>query len=275
MPVCGLSPAAIESGVPASAPGVVVRTDACNDPTAFDALTVRDASGAQVAFDVIELPDGTLLIRFPGGLTPGRYSIDVEPPTDDDAGVEADASVATVRPDAGVLEASDTVEVAMEAPKPTRFGTVERAANSCDAVITFTPDAAVLPFLPVLAIDLQIDDQPVLPFVLPGALPVKDGQARIAFPTDRVKAAGLGAHQLKLVVRIAGESAPLDTFFLTVQEPCGYRHSDAAPSAGYEREDGPCTVNAVGVAMGSPAHGVLIAGVALYALRRRRRRKRA
>jgi MYXO-CTERM domain-containing protein len=283
MPACGLSAAAIDNGVPASAPGVVLRTDACNDPNAFDELTVRDASGQPVAFSLVRLPDGSLLINFEGGLTPGRYSIDIGAdlsdggvPLDEDGGLESDASIAPAQPDAGMLEApADTIDVAEQLPPPQRFGTIERLGGECNAVITFVPDAAVLPFLSVLTVDLQIDDGPIEPLVRPGALPVKNGVAAVRLPTERIDRTGAGYHTLRIVTRIAGASAPLETFLMSVQVPCGYTTSSDVGRPAYEADDGRCAVSAIGSSSGSRASGVLLVGVALYALRRRRRRKRA
>jgi len=280
IPACGLSAETIEHGVPSAAPGVVLRTDAMGcDASAFEDLTVRDASGQAVAYSLIRLPDGSLLISLHGGLTPGRYRVELTPDpladaggaADDDAGVEPDAALPEPPPDAGDPATLDETFEVPERPRPQRFGTIERDGDACNADLTFVPDAAVLPFLSVLSIELQVDDGAVEPLVRPGALPVDDdGVARVRLPTSRLDAAGEGFHELRIVTRIAGESVPLETFLLSVEVPCGYEGTGDAPYD--EEEEATCAVGMVGTSDAS--YGALLAGLALFALRRRRRKRR-
>lgn len=214
MPQCGVTPNAMSGGVPASAAGIVVSSEPCGDARLFDALTVRDASGQAIPFNVERLPNGEILIEPASGLTPGSYTVSAGGSADEDAGAEPDAGGS-----APVLW-QQTVDVRSSAPLPLRFGTVDREQADCSTILELTPDAAVLPYLGVLSVDLQLDGGAVQPLIVTGTMKLFDGVARVALPAALLAGLEEGEHTLRLVVQLAGESTPLEAFVLTLTSPC-------------------------------------------------------
>lgn len=235
MPVCGLTPASTMSGVPASAPGFVLLPSQCPDARVLDALTVRDGSGQPIPFEVESLPGGELLVVLPDGLTPGDYTIGVAQAGDEDGGVEPEPD-AGLGPEPAFMQ---SVTVQDSAPQPTRFGEVSRIHGECGAVLELTPDASVRPFLGSLSVELQIDAAPSRTLVLTGTLKLVGDSARIALPESEIAALGYGEHELRVTVRLAGESAPLETFLLTLAVPCSEAGDD-----GDEPMESTCSVTA-------------------------------
>jgi len=272
MPHCGLTPASLQHGVPASAPGLVLDLASCGNPSAFDNLAVRDELGQPVGFNLARLPDGSLLVSITGGLTPGNYTIGIEPDlvSDEDAGSDGDASVPMMDQE---LQQPQSVEVETAA-RPTRFGEVSRVNGECGALLELIPDQAVLPFAGVLAIDMQIDRGPVQLLVEVGTFKLTGGVMRVGLPPNELELLGDGEHELQVTARIAGENAPLETFLLTLSVPCG--GSDEYPDAAYYESDDSeaCGVGAVGSANDGVPAMTTCALLMLYALRKRRRRAR-
>lgn len=271
MPACGLTPATELRGVPAAAPGFVLVPSACGDPRALDELAVLDASGRPVAFDRALLPGGELLLRFPGGIAPGVYTVGATPAAepDEDGGLEDGGLEAAL--DAGAVADPGAREVVVsDAPRPPRFGEVSRSRGACSAVLELTPDASALPFLAVLSIDVQVEDEPSTVLVRTGTLKLVGGVARVMLPTAALDARADGEHTLRVVARIAGDPVPLETFMVTVRVPC-----DAAHYGESDELAGPCSARALGRAAPVQRSSALAGGAVLawLALRARRRRR--
>ena len=227
MPACGLTPASLQSGVPASAPGLVLDVASCGDPSAFDNLAVRDELGQPVGFNLARLPDGSLLVSLTGGLTPGNYTIGIEPDLvgDEDAGSDVDAAVPMTEPE---LEQPQSVEVET-AVRPTRFGEISRVNGECGALLELVPDQAVLPFAGVLAIDLQIDRGAVLPLVVVGTFKLTDGVMSVGLPPKRSRISSCEGEP-ELAGKRCGSPARTchSRLLLTLNVPCGGSSEDPA-----------------------------------------------
>jgi hypothetical protein len=271
MPVCGVSPASVERGVPASAPGLVLLPSACDDPSALDALAVRDASGQPIAFQLQRLPGGEILVVFSNGLTPGRYTVGVPQTSNEDGGVDP-----LPAPDGGIIigmpPVVQSVEVKETAPPPTGFGTIDRIGGECGSTLQLSPDSSVLPYLGQLSVEVQIDGGMIHALYVTGTLKLVNGVARVELPRYELEQLAYGTHEARVIVRLAGQGAPLETFVLTLDVPCGDEYaSEPAESGGF------CTTV---VPPGSSAHRelatALCAGLALalFALRKRRRTAR-
>jgi len=271
-PLCGLTPGSVMRGVPASAEGLVVDPSECENRAALNQLAVRDANGQPVAFDLMQLPDGTLLVRFVGGFTPGSYTVGTASQIDDDGGVDGGPiDPPPFDPDAGIgmQPMVQSVEVEPPAPLPTRFGEVARIGGECGAVLDLRPDASVLPYLGLLSVDLEIDGNPAGTLVQVGTLELEDGRAGVPLPNGALNALWDGEHELRVTTRIAGQSVPLETFVLTIQVPCADEYEDTTGK-----------LCAAGNVRSSFARHDVFAVIAplsvltLYALRKRRRRTR-
>ena len=270
MPVCGVSPASVERGVPASAPGLVLLPSACDDPSALDALAVRDASGQPIEFQLQRLPGGEILVVFSNGLTPGRYTVGVPQTSDEDGGVDP-----LPAPDGGIVigmpPVVQSVEVKETAPQPTRFGTIDRVDGECDPTLQLSPDSSVLPYLGQLSVEVQIDGGMIHTLYVTGTLKLVNGVARVALPQYELNQLEYGTHEARVTVRLAGQSAPLETFLVTLEVPC-----DADAYESEEESGGFCTTVAP---PGSSTHRelgtALGAGVALVLLTLRKRRRPA
>jgi len=257
-PLCGITPGALMRGVPASAAGIVIDPSECASGE-LNLLRIHDADGQAVPFEVIALPDGTLLLRFTNGLTPGSYTVGpaVLAGADEDAGVEPTVEI----------ESPMNVSVEEPLPLPTHFGQVARVGGECGAVLELTPDLSVAPYLGVLSVDLQIDRDTVQNLVPVGTLQLMDGVARIDLLEFGLNDLWQGEHELRVTVHLAGESVPLETFILTVSIPCG----EEMPYVGDDDYEQGCSLRP---GHGSIAPSALVIGLALYALRKRRRRTR-
>jgi hypothetical protein len=231
MPVCGVSPASVERGVPASAPGLVLLPSACDDPSALDALAVRDASGQPVAFQLQRLPGGEVLVVFSNGLMPGRYTVGVPQTSDEDGGFDP-----LPMPDGGIIigmePAAQTVEVKETTPPPTGFGTIDRIGGECGATLQLSPDSSVLPYLGQLSIEAQIDGGMIHTLYVTGTLKLVNGVARVELPRYELAQLEYGTHEARVTVRLAGQSVPLETFVLTLDAPCGDAYA-AEESGGF------------------------------------------
>lgn len=276
MPICGLTPASAERGVPEDAAGLVLVPNACVDARALDRLSLQDASGQDVAFDVVRLPNGELLVIARGGLTPGQYTLsagggaaDAGITPGDDASIDDDAGAEQIE-DAGVAAPALTQSVEItDAPMPERFGSVARIYGECGATLELTPEASVLPYLALLSVELQIDGMRPRPLYTTGTLKLEDGYARVELPEHELDELASGSHELRVTVKLAGQSTPLETFLLTLSVPCSEAtEEDSSASSGYACAAAPYAASA------RPA-GALAAAMALIALRKRRRRARA
>lgn len=268
MPVCGVSPASVERGVPASAPGLVLLPSACDDPSALDALAVHDASGQPIEFQLQRLPGGEVLVVFSNGLTPGRYTVGVPQTSDEDGGVDS-----LPAPDGGIIigmqPVAQSVEVKETAPPPTGFGAIDRVDGECGTTLQLSPNSSVLPYLGQLSVDVQIDGGTIHTLYVTGTLKLVQGVARVDLPRYELDQLEYGTHEARVTVRLAGQSVPLETFVLTLDVPCGGQSE-------YEPEESGAFCTTV-VPPGSSAHRrlgtALGAGLAfaLFALRKRRR----
>jgi hypothetical protein len=263
MPRCGLTPASAMHGVPEEAAGLPLSLGACGDGSALAGLSLRDAMGEEVAFDIVILPNGERLVIARGGLVPGQYTLSA--PLGGDAGMTSDEDAGDVEP-APALGLMQSVEIT-QAPKPMRFGEVARVSGDCSAVLELTPDASVLPFLALLSVELQIDGMSPRPLYTTGTLKLVEGRARVALSNQELAQLDAGPHELHVTVRLAGESMPLEAFVLTLTAPCeavseDERGGELLCAAMAERSASAWPVGAVAVAMG------------LIALRKRRRRPR-
>jgi hypothetical protein len=270
MPVCGVTPNTMSRGVPASGAGIVVLSEPCGDARLLDALTVRDASGQAIPFSTEQLANGEILIHPENGLSPGSYTVSVQSgDEDDDAGIDA-------LPDAGEPVSTtlwrQTVNVQESMPLPQAFGTITREQDGCTAVLELEPEANVLPFLGLLSVDIQVGSGSARPLIVTGTMQLQnDGVARVKLPQDALSGLPDGDHTLQIVVRLAGEAVPLETFMMTLSAPCNV---DGASYYGADETDTGCHAVAPGGAR-APKSAVGAAFVLLaFALRKRRRRAR-
>lgn len=253
MPACGVTPASVAGGVPSSASGIAVLANLCGDARLLDTITVRDASGQAIPFSVEQLPNGQALITPEGGLMPGSYTVAVMSELDADGGFDP-------------MTVEQTVDVQESAPLPEVFGTIEREAGSCSSVLELTPDPETVPYLALISVDIQIDDGPIVPFIVTGTMKLVNGVASVAIPDDMLDYLAYGEHQVRITVHIAGESEPLDMFMMTLNVPC---------SDSYEDDTGKlCSVSRVGSASFGASAACAALALGIFALRKRRRRAR-
>jgi hypothetical protein len=272
IPVCGVTPNTMSHGVPASGAGIVVLSGPCGDARLLDALTVRDASGQPIPFSAEQLPNGEILIHPDSGLTPGSYTVSVQAGgEDEDAGLDA-------MPDAGEPAQTtlwqQTVYVQASTSLPQGFGEINRDQDSCSTVLELRPEADVLPYLGLLSVDIQVDSGAARPLIVTGTMKVQNGIARVVLPLDLLAGLPDGDHTLHIVVRLAGEAMPLETFMMTLSVPCDGDSSDYAYAGSESDDDGTCS--AIG-ARGSREHESFATAVLVLiaiALRRRRRAAR-
>jgi hypothetical protein len=266
IPSCGITPNAMMRGVPASAAGIVVSADECGDARLFDALTVRDASGRPIAFTTEQLPNGEILIHPNSGLTPGSYTVSVPAAgVDEDAGVESS-------PDASEPVSTtlwqQTVTVQPSMPLPRLFGTLGREQYGCDVMLELRPEAAVLPYLGLLSVDIQVNDGAARTLIKTGTMKLVNGVTRVQLPEDLHEGLPDGEHTLHVSIKLAGEAAPLETYMLTLSVPC-----DVTDSVYYMEESDGCTAIAPGGA--SAPESVVASAFALLAIALRKRRRAA
>lgn len=266
MPACGITPNAMIRGVPASAAGIVVSAEECGDARLFDALTVRDASGLPIPFSTEQLPNGEILIHPDDGLTPGSYTVSVPAGgEDEDAGVEPS-------PDAGEPASTtlwqQTVTVQASMPLPQVFGTIGREQYGCDVVLELRPEAAVLPYLGSLSVDIQVKEGAARTLIKTGTMKLVNGVTRVQLPDDLHEGLPDGEHTLHVAIKLAGEAAPLETYMLTLSVPC-----DITDSAYYTEGNDGCTAIAAGGA--SAPESAAAAALALTAIAFRKRRRPA
>jgi MYXO-CTERM domain-containing protein len=255
---CGPTPAAaMGAAIPAGDGGILLRVSGCElgfDPAA---ISLTDAAGEPVEFDVERLDDDNVLLVPQMGLGEGTYTIDgmaIETDADADAGAEA-----AMAPQAETAAAADTVQVAQEAELPMQLGTLEPRAGGCGApVFRLTLDPAVLAYLPHLKLSVSVDGGPTETFFDYGTLQVVDGQATIELPECLSACIDTGMHQLVLIAEIAGEPGTLEPIEVAFEVDCPEGDSwDGCRAAG----DG-----------GDPPWSAALAVAALLAWRRRRRR---
>lgn len=268
-PVCGVTPNTMSQGVPASSAGIVVLSEPCGDARLLDALTVRDASGQAIPFSAEQLPNGEILIHPDSGLTPGSYTVSVgSGGEDDDAGIEA-------MPDGGEPVSTtlwqQTVNVRASMPLPQLFGTVGRDGDDCSAVLELEPEADVLPYLGLLSVDIQMDGSPPQSLIVTGTMMLQGGVARVELPRDLLSGLPDGDHTLSIVVRLAGEAAPLETFMMTLSVPCDVADEPYVTSG--ETESG-CSTAAPGGALSHESVASTVLALIAIALRKRRRAAR-
>ncbi len=250
-------------GVPSSPAGFVVYASECNGALALGQLSVRDAQGRSIDFDVETLIGGAVLITPQSILPEGSYSVGSEPIdiSDDDAGIVNDV-------DAGIpaVVISETLTIAPAAPRPTRLGELSRIRGECSPTFALQLDPSIEPYVSLLALDLQVDQSPLQPFIAYGTLDVTDGRALLTLRRELWSALGEGSHQLTLVARLAGEDTPLESITMAFEIDC-YDESIGADEA-----DVTCSVAQTPRAPAFIPLGALIVFATVLLARRKRAR---
>jgi hypothetical protein len=248
-PRCGLSLSA-EAGdsIPGGDSGIVIQTDACVGLSAAQ-LELHDQDGMMVAFDLVTLPGGAVLLKPRSPLPAGVYSLTV-------AG----------KPMTPVIAAAPEAV-------PTVLGTLQPAATDCGVNLELALDPLVLEYLPQLKISVSVDGGPQQTWFDYGTLQVDDGRAELSLDECFPHCLDDGAHSLRVVGELAGESGTLEPIDVDVQVVCPARGPD---------EDEPdmsaaCRATAAGraPAAGGFASSGLLLGSALWLVRRRARRSSA
>ncbi len=254
-------------GVPASAEGFVLYASECDGALALGELSLQDDQGRAIPFDVQVLDEGAVLITPESMLPPGSYRVgDMLNDMGDDDGGTPDAGS---EPDAGmteVMSSGEVLEVAPVEPRPTRVGELTRERDACSPSFALELDPAAEAYVSLLALDLQIDQGPLEPFIAYGTLEAVDGRASLTVPEELWRGLYDGPHQLTIVARIAGDDVPLESISMQL---------DVACDPLYEEESEPgfvCSVASTPGARSSIALSSLIAlGACLFVRRRRRR----
>lgn len=269
MPVCGLAPVARERGVPSSAAGIVVYTNACGALPRGE-LALFDAEGHPVPVQTQPLGDGVVLVTPQTGLSPGSYVLGRGTMTADaggDAGFDSDADAGVgpiVVADAGAPRVQgEVLSVLAPSPPPARLGELHQVGGSCGTLLDLVLDPGIEPHLSSLALELRVGGSAPRRLVAFGTLEVTaTGTARIAIPRDLLPADG--PYLVTLEAVLAGDAVAIEP--ATLELECG---TVAAESAAHE--DSGCGVKRAGLQ--SPAGAAwLLAALAI--LRRRRRRRR-
>jgi hypothetical protein len=274
-PRCGLPPLARDQSV-STATGIVVYTSDC--PELSSGLGLFDADGNPVPSQTQPIGSGVVLVTPGSGVAPGSYTLGTAPaPGEDlDAGLDRDAGSepgATVS-DAGAAPVQgETITIREPSPAPTRLGDLQQPGDACSNLLELTLDAAVLPYLPSLALDVRVSQggasvrlaafgtllvtpSRVVSIPLPIALLPRDGSS-VRVSVEAVLASGAPA-----IV-----PATLDVSCFSPPRP------GASPS--YEDEDaGGCDVHSAGARSSSAAAAWLTTLFVLMRGWRRRRRRR-
>ena len=275
-PVCGLAAAARGTDLPESVAGVVVDTRRC--APGESAFALFDAEGRAVPFAAQPLGDGTWLLVPASGLAPGSYVLgrpqgDAGPPDaaapDRDAGADADAGEAQPSAhDSSVAPEGDAVRVVAAAAPALRLGALAQSGAACVATFELTLDPSVVPYVPLLAIDVSIDGGAPRRLVEFGALDAADGSVTLGLPPDVVDALYDDA-EITISATLAGSDAPIEPARLDVS--CRPPPNQVANSAD---EAGGCSTAVRATSTGLSLGSWLLAALALRSLRRRRRRRR-
>jgi hypothetical protein len=266
MPLCG----AREESVPASSEGFVVYTGQCVG-VAFSPtqLMLRGPDGSAIPFEVQNLNNGAFLITPEHMLMPGTYTFgngsDMLVP-DEDAGIDDDGGVREAPLEPMGPPIMETVVIAPAAPMPTSFGNITRVGETCSPTFELQLDPATAAHTALLALDIQIDGEPVRPFIKFGTLEVSDGFALVTLPEDLWLSLEYGAHTLTWVVRIAGQEAALAVISMPLDMACV-----AQPSAPVEGEESTGLCALAKPRTRSIEGFVLALAALLLALRRRKR----
>jgi hypothetical protein len=265
-PVCGLPSAAL-SGVPAGE-GFVVYTSEC-DGIYFSPsdLTLRDANGRAIAFDVQALGGGAVLITPESTLPPGAYSLASRPLDDEDAGVEGDdAGSAPSVPGPGV---DQVLHVEPVAPEPARFGMITRVGESCSPTFELELEPETAARASRLALELQVDGGAAMPFIAFGTLELREELALVTLPEELWTRLVQGTHTLTWIVRLAGQDAPLESIEMPLEVACYPTDSYGGSST---EEDSSCSLTHAPRTGGSALESLCLALAATLLARRRRKR---
>jgi hypothetical protein len=248
-PRCGLSLSAEQGdSIPGGDSGIVIQTDACVGLSAAQ-LELHDQDGMMVAFDLVTLPGGAVLLKPRSPLPAGVYSLSV-------AG----------KPMTPVIAAAPEA-------LPTALGTLQPAAAGCGVNLELALDPLVLEHLPQLKISVSVDGGPQQTWFDYGTLQVDDGRAELSLDECFPHCLEDGVHSLRVVGELAGESGTLEPIDVDVQVACPARGVD---------EDEPdmsaaCRATPAGrapAASGIASSGLLLVS-ALWLVRRRARRSSA
>ena len=181
--------------VPAGDAALVFRTGC----PAGNEITLVDQEGEPVAFEMVELDDGVVLLRADAALEPGSYRVKT--------------------PDGG----EQTLTVTEPAPLPMKLGTLTQVADTCSRTFELQLDAAVTPYLSLLRLEYSLDGGARLPWFEYGTVP----QHGSAAPLLGIENLTTGPHHLEVFPSLAGETTPPDTAELDFVYDC----PDAEPAA--------------------------------------------
>ncbi|HMI94260.1 MAG TPA: hypothetical protein VK509_22970 [Polyangiales bacterium] len=195
-PRCGLSLAAEQGdSIPGGDSGIVIQTDSCVGLSAAE-LELHDEDGMMIAFDLVTLPNGAVLLKPRNPLPAGVYSLTI-------AGKPM------------------TPVIAMEpAVLPMRLGTLEPGAPQCGVNLELTLDPLVLEYLPQLKLSVSVDGGLAETWFDYGDLQVNDGRAQLSFDDDFPQRLADGEHSLRVTAELAGESGTLEPIDVIVRIEC-------------------------------------------------------
>jgi hypothetical protein len=203
--------------------------------TAGSEITLTDQNGELIAFEMVELDDGVVLLRADAALEPGDYRVET--------------------PDGS----EQTLTVTEPAPLPMKLGTLTRVADSCSLTFRLELDPAVLPYLSLLRLEYSLVGSARLPWFEYGTVPENS-----AAPLLAVDGLTPGPHRLEVFPSLAGETMVPDTAVLDFVHDC---HRAEPP------ESGSCALPAslrsgAGAGLAHALPGLIL--VLLLRLRRRR-----
>jgi hypothetical protein len=146
-------------------------------------FAVTDSEGQPVAFQLIELGDGSLLIRTDTALDPGVYTVTTPDGT------------------------SKLVTVTETAALPTALGSVSMQWTNCDVAFSLALDATFIPYVDLARVLISIDGES--PVVLRdfGTLTANaSGSVGLGFRACEFGCLRPGPHTLQVSAEIAGEN---------------------------------------------------------------------
>jgi len=195
-PRCGLSLAAEEGdSIPGGDSGIVIHTDSCVGLSAAE-LQLHDEDGMMIAFDLVPLPDGAVLLKPRNPLPAGVYELIV-------AGKPMEPVIATE-----------------PAALPLRLGSLQPGAPQCGVNLELMLDPLVLEYLPQLKLSVSVDGGPERTWFDYGTLLVDDGRARLSLDACFPQCLQDGEHSLRVTAELAGESGTLDPIEVNVRTTC-------------------------------------------------------
>ena len=251
MPSCGIARLSQEGdSVPSGEQAFVFDTRGCTSTLQLSDIVITNAGGEQVAVEAQALDDGVYLIKGAALLPEGEYDVTLP---------------------AGVPMQEATIAVAEPAPLPSQVGQLQPVDQSCaNSRFTLQPDAALLPYLPLVQFAYRVDGGPLRAIGDYGALGSAQGSLLIFI--EHCSGAGClptGTHELSVTATIAGETLQPDPAMVMFEIECNAVQSGAGGS-----NNTGCTVRSNRrVGCRGPSLLVLV-GLCLGAARRYRRGRR-